>query len=510
MKVISLGMGQKIFEKDSAVRQRQIEYGKFFDELHMVVFTPDDAKFQNEKIADNVFLYPTKSKIRVFYIFDFIKIVKKILKKIGKENVVLTCQDPFETGIAGAFIKLFFDLPLHVQIHTDLAHKYFIEESFLNKVRFFMSEFTLKYSDRVRVVSERIKKSVWQFSKNIDVLPIKTEISQGSALETKKPFPFTLIMVCRLEKEKNIKTVFDAIKNLDKNIGLCLVGDGSQKSYLENMAKNIGISERVFWAGWQNNLSSYYKMADSFISTSFYEGYGVSTVEAALDGLPLLLSDTGLAEEMFKNNESALVCGAKDVDCFSKNISKIYEDKELGLKLGQRAKSVAEEHLNSLDNYYEKYADSVVKTANSYQKKGFVARIFGFVKISFNSVMLLRYFICGVTSAGINILSLYIFTDTFGIWYLYSSIISFFISLIISFVLQKFVVFKDTETNEMRYQFSKFFIAAILGVITNTLLISLCVEILGIWYILAQLIAGFFVMIQNFVFYKFFIFNRKQ
>lgn len=508
MKLISLGMGQKIFEENSAVRQRQIEYGKYFEEIHIIVFTPNDSKFQEQKLSDNIFLYPSRSNIRIFYFFDYFRIIRKLFKN-SPNDYVISCQDPFEIGMVGALVKLFYDLPLHIQIHTDLGHKYFKESSPLNKIRFMMAEFTLKYSDRVRVVSERIRKSVEAFSKNIDVLPIKMEISQGQSFEIEKPFPFTLIMVCRLEKEKNIETVLKAIKNLDnKNIGLCLVGDGSEKNNIQKMAQNMGILEQIYFAGWQDNLTPYYKMADVFVSASLYEGYGVSTIEAAYYGLPLILSDTGIAGDIFRNN-SAFICDAKDAGCFSENISKIYNNKNLAQKMGETAKIEAQRHLATLSDYFKKYADSVVKTANGYQKKGFVARIFGFVKTSFNSVMLLRYFICGVTSAGINILSLYIFTDTFGIWYLYSSIISFFISLIISFVLQKFVVFKDTETNEMRHQFSKFFIAAILGVITNTLLISLCVEILGIWYIFSQIIAGFFVMIQNFLLYKFFIFKKS-
>lgn len=517
MKVISLGMGQKIFENDSAVRQRQIEYGKFFGELHLVVFTPDDNKFENQKISENVFLYPTKSKSRVLYIFDFLRIIRGILKNSDRKDFVLTCQDPFEIGIVGTFVKLFYGVPLHIQIHTDLGHKYFRESSFLNKIRFLISEFILEYSDRVRVVSERIKKSIKAFSKNIDVLPIKMEIFQGSALEIKKPFPFTIVMACRLEKEKNIETVLRAIKDLEnKNIGLCLVGDGSERNHLENMAQNMDIPEQIYFAGWQNDLAPYYKMADAFVSASYYEGYGVSTVEAGYYGLPLILSDTGIAGDVFKkasaggNNCGAFICDAKDSNCFSQSISKIYNDKNLAQKMGESAKEEARRHLANLEDYFKKYADSVIKTADNFKRKNWFVRVFEFKKTLFNSIMLLRYFICGITSAGINILSLYLFTDTFGIWYLYSSVIAFIISLTVSFTLQKFVVFKDTDTQKLHYQFSKFFVAAVLGVLTNTIFVYLCTDVLGIWYILSQLIAGFFVMIQNFLLYKYLIFNKHK
>lgn len=528
MKVISIGTDRKLFEEDSAVRKRVIEYGRLFEKLHIIVFskrnfqitnsklqTNPKSKIQSFKIGENITVYPTNSRNKLFYIIDALLIIRKLIKnsklkiKNLRNDCVISCQDPFETGIVGAIIKLFYDLPLHIQIHTDLGHKYFRESSLLNKIRFMMSEFTLKYSDRVRVVSERIKKSIQAFSNNIDVLPIRMEILQGQSLEIKKPFPFTLIMVCRLEKEKNIETVLNAIKKLNnKDIGLCLVGDGSQRTSLENLSRILNLESRILFVGWQDDLEPYYKMADAFVSASYYEGYGVSTVEAGYHCLPLILSDTGIAADVFKN-DSAFVCDAMDSDCFSQNILKIYEDKNLAQKMGEVARESAQKHLAELNDYYKKYADSVIKTADNYQKKNFISRVIEFKKIAFNSIIFVRYFLCGITAAGFNILLLYLFTDIFGVWYLYSSIIAFILALILSFVLQKFVVFKDGNTNGMHKQFSMFTVVAILGVVTNTALVFVFTDILGFWYILSQLFAGFFVMIQNFLLYKYFIFNYK-
>ena len=509
-------MGQKIFEENSAVRQRMIEYGKIFDELHLVVFTPDLDKFENQTLSRNVFLYPSKSKVRVFYVFDFIKIIRKILKNSGKDNVVLTCQDPFETGIVGAMVKLFFGLPLHIQIHTDLAHKYFKGSSLLNKIRFIMSEFTLRYSDRVRVVSERIKKSIETFSKNIDVLPIYTKLQcsydRKKSVISENLNSLNILTVCRLEKEKNLEIAAKAFKRvLDLGVlaNFTIVGDGGERKNLENLCRELGIEKKVIFAGWQNNLEKYYEESDIYISTSLYEGYGMSMVEAGTYGLPLVISNTGVAGEVFKDGEEAFVCDAKDLNCFTQSILKIYRDKNLAQKMGQSARESAYRHLQSEKDYFKNYADSITKTVVGFKKINFISRIFNFKKTAFNSFMALRYFICGITAAATNIISIYIFTDVFDIWYLYSSIIAFLVSLLISFILQKFVVFKDIETRNIHQQFSKFFIVAILGVITNTILISLCVEIFGIWYVFSQIIAGFFVMIQNFISYKFFIFNKS-
>jgi hypothetical protein len=89
MKIISISTDKKIFDENSAVRQRQIEYGKFFDELHLIVLTPNNSRFKEQKLSENVFLYPTKTKIRFLYILCYLRIIKKILKKNDKKNFVV-------------------------------------------------------------------------------------------------------------------------------------------------------------------------------------------------------------------------------------------------------------------------------------------------------------------------------------------------------------------------------------------------------------------------------------
>ncbi len=510
MKVISIGTDRKIFEKNSDVQQRLIEYGKFFDEMHVIVFNKRDTKNEIKitKISENVWAHPTNSNSKLFYVWDAFKICKKVYSN----DFIVTVGDSFETGMVGVLTKLFLGLPLHVQVHTDLMHKYFRNLSVLNKLRFFVSEFVLRYADRVRVVSERIKQSIEQFSKNIDVLPIQTKLKEEK-IERLKDWENikNILTVCRLEKEKNLETAIKAFKTISEKFPeavFAIVGDGSERENLEKFVVKLGLENKVVFAGWRDDLEKYYRNADIYISTSLYEGYGISTVEAAYFGKPLILSETGVAGEIFKDGESALVCDAKDTACFAKNILKIYQNKNLAQKMGQSAKLAADKHLNSGVNYFREYADSVLKTAESFKKRGFVARFLDFKKTFWHSFIFLRYLVCGVTAAVVNISSLYVFTETAGIWYLYSSILAFFLALIVSFSLQKFVVFKDNGMEKMHHQFSKFFVIAVLGVATNTILVFVCVEALGVWYILSQIIAGIFVMFQNFAFYKLFIFNK--
>ena len=109
MKVISIGTDRKIFEENSAVGQRQIEYGKFFDESYIIVFSLKGQNLKPRSLSKNIFVYPTSSRNKLLYIWDAFKISRKLVKNL-KKDIIISTQDPFETGVVGAAVKLFFDV----------------------------------------------------------------------------------------------------------------------------------------------------------------------------------------------------------------------------------------------------------------------------------------------------------------------------------------------------------------------------------------------------------------
>ena len=62
----------------------------------------------------------------------------------------------------------------------------------------------MNFADRVRVVSERVKRSIEPFSKNVDILPIKVELKTKDYEFKKEQKEMTnLLTVCRLEKKRS-------------------------------------------------------------------------------------------------------------------------------------------------------------------------------------------------------------------------------------------------------------------------------------------------------------------
>src|SRR3989338_9516746 len=143
MKVLMLSTDSKIFEKGSAVQARMIEYGALFDELHIVVYTQSD--FVREKIASNVFIYPTNTKTKLFYFWHAYRISKKILNSqknlqpttynLQPTQWIVNSQEAV-TNLVAMLLKWRFGVLFQAQFHTDFASSYFKKESLKNWLRY--------------------------------------------------------------------------------------------------------------------------------------------------------------------------------------------------------------------------------------------------------------------------------------------------------------------------------------------------------------------------------------
>lgn len=366
MKVLIVNLDKAIFEEGSASRKRLIDYSGFLDKLFVIVFTREKKE---PIIHDNkLFIYPTNSRNRFFYYINSLRIAAHILKK-EKIDLIFT-QDPFETGFAGYLLKKIYRVPLQIQIHTDFLSPFFRQESFLNKVRILLAGFLLKRADCIRAVSKRIKNSLVVSFKipveKIKVFPIFVDVKKIKEtpveidLKQKYPeFDFIILSASRLSKEKNIALAINAMKDIIKiypKAGLIIAGNGPEKNNLKlliqkfNLEKNIIIEPAVSF----DALISYYKTADLFLLTSNYEGYGMAVAEAMAAGCLVLITDTGLANEVLINKKDGIVVPPQNKEKLKEAILNLIKNPDLRNTLSENALKVVD-FLPTKDEYLKSY-----------------------------------------------------------------------------------------------------------------------------------------------------------
>ena len=120
-----------------------------------------------------------------------------------------------------------------------------------------------------------------------------------------------------------------------------------------------------------------------------------------------------------------------------------------------------------------------------------------------------KFVISGGSAAVVNLGAAYVLTDWLGFWYLTASVISFILSLVVSFSLQKFWTFRDHVLDHWHKQFLLYLIMAVANLAVNTWLVFIEVEWLNLWYLTAQFITGAFIGLYTFFLYRY-LFNREQ
>lgn len=100
-----------------------------------------------------------------------------------------------------------------------------------------------------------------------------------------------LCMVGRFSKAKDQSTIIKAMKDIPEDIHLLLVGEGPLKQYNEKLSEDIGVSNRVHFLGYRDDVERILKTSDIVIQSSNWEGFGLSAVEGMAVGKPIIASD---------------------------------------------------------------------------------------------------------------------------------------------------------------------------------------------------------------------------
>ena len=127
-----------------------------------------------------------------------------------------------------------------------------------------------------------------------------------------------------------------------------------------------------------------------------------------------------------------------------------------------------------------------------------------------NKYRVLRYLFSGGTGFVVNVVILYVMTDVFGIWYVISGAVAFVVSITASFLLHRIVTFNYDKDGTVHGQYSGFFVVSLINLLINEIILVFFVEVLGLWYIIAQTIASIVIAILGYFVYRHVIFREKR
>jgi len=168
---------------------------------------------------------------------------------------------------------------------------------------------------------------------------------------------FRLVTVCRLTPWKGVDGILRALQQLP-DCRLQVLGEGPEGPALKALAIELGVAERVDWAGAvkPGTVRDALRAADAFVLNSTYEGLPHVVLEAFDAGAPVIATRVGGTPEVVRHEETGLLIEVDSPDQIAAAVRRLQADPELARALADQGRALLETAF-SAPTMIDAYAD---------------------------------------------------------------------------------------------------------------------------------------------------------
>lgn len=172
-----------------------------------------------------------------------------------------------------------------------------------------------------------------------------------------------LLFVGRLVPMKGLDWLLKALSHVDQRVHLDIAGVGEEQPRMEQLAKKLGVSDRVTWHGWCNGekLEALYQQCYALIFPSlWHEPAGLVTLEAYARHRPVIASSLGGIPEYVRDGDTGILVPANDVKKLAAAITELAQNYQKTRRMGEQGYTwfleefTIDTHVQRLQKIYEK------------------------------------------------------------------------------------------------------------------------------------------------------------
>ena len=186
-----------------------------------------------------------------------------------------------------------------------------------------------------------------------------------------------ILYVGRLVYEKGIQHLIAAMPKILENYHdskLVIVGRGGMIDELRQEVHNLGIDNKVYFAGYMDSkqVAKMYKCADIAVFPSTYEPFGIVALEAMLAGIPTVVSDIGGLNEIVQHCENGMKTYAGNANSIADSVLQLLYNPQLCDNVVKKAKTKVKNEYNwgkiAQDTYFT-YQKAICETMAERQAR---------------------------------------------------------------------------------------------------------------------------------------------
>jgi len=223
------------------------------------------------------------------------------------------------------------------------------------KVAKYVTKFVLKKANYITCDADHLAKVIENYGVNrnkIKQIYYGIDVQKFKKISQKGRSNPTVISIRNLEPLYNVETLIRAVPLVlheIPNARFIVGGDGSQREYLEKLAKELHCSKNIRFVGRIRNdlLPKYFSLSDVYVSTSLSDGgLSASTAEAMSCKLPVVVTDFGDNGKWVTNDKNGFLIPLKDYKALASRIIRLLKNKRLRRQMGELNRKAIEDKLN--------------------------------------------------------------------------------------------------------------------------------------------------------------------
>jgi len=291
----------------------------------------------------------------LFFKYDLVAYVrlKNLIKKI-KPDIIHSAlwSANFLSRLIANKLKIPVICGLHSNFTFDGKLRGWLEKFIVNKADKYVAVSSTAKDGFVKTVLNNIKDKNVQKELNSKIVLIQNGIdvdaiqkkASGKNISKQdlgfKQNDFIVGAVGRLDPIKSYDLLirsfalfFKKITNSNKAVKLCIVGDGSERLKLEELANNLGITSCVKFVGQRTDTHNFYPLFDCFVLSSVSEGLSIALLEALSFGLPIITTHRGLKHDVIVDAQNGFLVPVEDEIALARRLEELYLNSEISKKM---------------------------------------------------------------------------------------------------------------------------------------------------------------------------------
>ena len=244
-----------------------------------------------------------------------------------------------------------------------------------------IEKFCLKYSkfNKIITVDENSLSAFKKANiKNVIYLPNGVDIENFNKAKTKRTNKTIFLFVGRLEKQKGLVYLIEAInilKEKSSNFEVHLIGKGSEEAYLKELVSKFNFKEYIKFLGEKTyqEITDCYINSDAFILTSIWEGFPLTLLEAWAARLAVIITNVGGISKICTDKKNALIIPPQSPEKIAEVMLVLIDNKKLREQLGENGRKLVEEKYsweNTAKEFISIYKNLIIPKVSKSTTRG--------------------------------------------------------------------------------------------------------------------------------------------